>query len=413
MVFGAAAPRVGIDLAADQVFDGGYAVAGDPGGFARRRRHHAVSHHQQAVFVAGDEALDDDAAAFIHRHGIGRFDFVARQQVGEDAASMVAVVGLDDHRQADVLRGLPGVGRALHQPSFGDRHAAGRQQFLGQVLVARYAFGDGAGAVCFGGPDAALPRSVAELHQVALEQPDIGNVAVVGRVHDAGGAGPQAQRVDQGAQPRDGRRHVERAILDGRHHEVASLLQGGARDLFVPGAHHHLVDAAPRGLARLAKPARQAGQVLQFERDVLEDVARPGPFAQALQEAAAHAGAAAVLDQRGQPAGQALVEAGYRVGGEILQFADVHPRFQHRTVRPDVGAAQSHDIEKFNVFLFHGYGGVIAHWQAEVTPCKVEGRRAGWEVPTRGWAEEFLSMEIVKIGCYYTPPFCPYKLALL
>ncbi len=50
----------------------------------------------------------------------------------------------------------------------------------------------------------------------------------------------------------------------------------------------------------LPKPTGNAGQVLQFEGDVLEDVTRPGAVMQALHEAAPLADAAAVLDQRGQ-----------------------------------------------------------------------------------------------------------------
>jgi hypothetical protein len=60
-----------------------------------------------------------------------------------------------------------------------------------------------------------------------------------------------------------------------------------ARHFLVPGADDDLVDAADRGLAGLAEAAGHAGQVLQLERDVFQDVARPGAFLQAHQEAAA------------------------------------------------------------------------------------------------------------------------------
>ncbi len=130
-------------------------------------------------------------------------------------------------------------------------------------------------------------------------------------------------------------------------------MQRGAGDLFLPGAHDHLVDAAGGGFAGLAEAAAQPREVLQLQRHVLQDVARPGAFAHAGQEPAPHARAAAVLDQRGQPCGQAFVEAGNRVGGIVLQLSDIHPCFQNRAIRPNVRAAQSHDIEKFNVFLFH------------------------------------------------------------
>ncbi|KAG1247569.1 hypothetical protein G6F65_020094 [Rhizopus arrhizus] len=160
---------------------------------------------------------------------------------------MVAVIGLDHDGQADVFGRFPGVVFAAHQAAFRHRHAAGRPQLLGQGLVARDPFGDGAGAVGFGRPDPALGRTVAELHEVALEQTDIGDVAVVGGIHDAGRAGPQAMLVHQAAQARDGGGHVERAVFDGGHDQVARFVQGGAGDLLLPRPHDDLVDAAGRG----------------------------------------------------------------------------------------------------------------------------------------------------------------------
>jgi hypothetical protein len=56
---------------------------------------------------------------------------------------------------------------------------------------------------------------------------------------------------------------------------------------------------------------------------VFEDVRRPGAFLDPAQEAAALAVAAAVLDQRGQQGGEALVKAGDGVRREVLEFADI------------------------------------------------------------------------------------------
>jgi hypothetical protein len=102
-------------------------------------------------------------------------------------------------------------------------------------------------------------------------------------------------------------------------------LQGGAADDLVARAEGHFIDAVVAGGAGLAEAGLHAGQVLQFEDDVLEDVAGPGAVAQALQEAAALADAAAVLDQAGQPGGQAFIEAGEGIRGEFFEFADVEP----------------------------------------------------------------------------------------
>ena len=74
-------------------------------------------------------------------------------------------------------------------------------------------------------------------------------------------------------------------------------------------------------------------------------------FLQALQEAAALADAAAVLDQRRQPAGESFVEARNRVGGVVLQFPDIdHASSTGRYVH--IFAAQRHDIDDLNVLLF-------------------------------------------------------------
>jgi hypothetical protein len=109
-----------------------------------------------------------------------------------------------------------------------------------------------------------------------------------------------------------------------------------------------------RGLARLAETAGHAGQVLQFERDVFEDVRRPGAFLDAPQKTAAFAVAAAVLDQRGQKSRQTVIEARNGIRREVFEFADVDDRFDDRTVGPDVRTAQVADLEELDVFRFHG-----------------------------------------------------------
>src|SRR5471030_307614 len=312
-VFGGAATRVGVDLLVDQPDDVGAAVAGHPQRLARGGRDQPLADHQQAVLVAGDEALDDDAlaAALARSQRVGGLDVGLRHQVQRDAAAVVAVVGLDDHRHADVLRRFPGRFGAGDQLAFGHGHAAGGQQRLGQVLVAGDAFGDGAGFFGLGGPDAALHGAVAQLHQVAVGQADRGNLAHGGGVDDVGGARPQAYRLDQVGQVDDGGGQVVGFIFDHRHQQVAAGGQRGASDLLLAGAEGHLVQAgAVADLARLAEAGLDAGQVLQFQHHVFEDVAGVGAVAQAFEEAAVLADAAAVDDQIGQPSGQTLIQAG-------------------------------------------------------------------------------------------------------
>ncbi len=60
-----------------------------------------------------------------------------------------------------LIGGIAGILGVIAFAAFGDRHADRRNQLLGQVLVARDGFGDGAGLVGFGRPDAAHGGAVA------------------------------------------------------------------------------------------------------------------------------------------------------------------------------------------------------------------------------------------------------------
>ena len=262
---------------------------------------------------------------------------------------MVAVGRLDHHGQADALGGFPGFVGGFHRLACGHGHARGAQQLLGQVLVAGNALGDGAGAVGLGRPDAALGGALAQLDQIAFVQAQGGDRALSRRIHDTGGTGAQAAAIHQIAQLGHDGRQVVGQVVDGGHDQVTRRFQRQAAHHLVAGADHHFVNAGLLRHAGLAKAGFHAGLGLQLQRDVFHDVAGPGAVAQAHQETAAAAHAAAVLDQAWQPSGQALVEAGQGVGGEVLQRADVDHGFDHGAVRPDVGAAQmrhaaDHDV---------------------------------------------------------------------
>eukprot|EP01038_Epipyxis_sp_PR26KG_P014792 gene14792-19877_t len=183
--------RVGVELGVDEFLDGGAAVAGDGDQLAACCGDHLAAHHQQAVLVARDEALHHHVAALGVGHVVGRFDVFLLAQVQRHAPAVVAVGGLDHHGQADVLCGLPGFLGAVDDLAFGDGHAAGLEQALGQILVAGNAFSNRAGVLGLGGPDAALAGAVAQLHQVAVGQADRWNLAVGGGVDDVGRARAQ------------------------------------------------------------------------------------------------------------------------------------------------------------------------------------------------------------------------------
>ena len=355
MQFRRAAPWVAIDLAVDQFAHRRLTIAGDRDHFTAVGSNHLVADDQQSMFNAGNRAFDQHAGTFVHGDGVGFLDLLAGGQVDEDAAAMIAVDRFDANRQADVFGGFPGIVGAADFPAFRHRYAAIGQQCLGQVLVARDGFGNRAGGVGFGSPDAPHRRPVTELHQIAvIEQTDGRNVAVVGGVDNTCGRRPQTAGIDQIAQVFDGSSHIEWPVFDTGHDQIAAIVQRPAGHFFVEGTDNHLVDAALTGFARFAKTAGQAGEVLQFKRHVFEDMARPGAFLDPAQETAALLVAAAVFDQRGQQGHQAVVKTGDGVGGKVLQLANIDPGFEHWPVSPDIGPLQGNDVADDDVF--HGRG---------------------------------------------------------
>ena len=190
MFFKIATTWIGIEYI-DQLCYRGFAVADDKYRFATGAGSQLATDDQQAMFIARNEAFDQDATSFFQCGEVGSFDFSAGIQINKDASSMVGVGRFDDHRQADIFGGLPGVGRAIDDPSLRDRYATRFEQGFSQILVARNAFGDGAGAVGFGSPDATLFNPVAQLHQVAFRQSDRRDPALVSGINDTGRAGAE------------------------------------------------------------------------------------------------------------------------------------------------------------------------------------------------------------------------------
>ena len=266
---------------------------------------------------------------------------------------MVAVIGLDRHGQSDVLCGLPSVFDAGDQLALRHRHAAGLQQGFGQVFVTGNALGNGAGLVGLSRPDAALAGAKPQLHQVAFGQAQVRNAPFGGRFHNVGGAGAQAEVVNQLVQLRDRGFDVKRLVVNRGHDQVTARSQGGTAHLLMAGAKRYLVDPADRGFARFAKAGGHTGQVLQLQYHVLHDVAGPGALVQALHKTAALTHAAAVFDQAGQPGGEALHKAGQGVGGVVFQRSNVNPGFDDRPVSPNVGTAQVRNPQQLNILRGH------------------------------------------------------------
>ena len=345
------ATRIGVDLRVHQLRHAGLPVAHREQGLAACGGHQLAANHQQAVFMARKATFHQHLTAVPPRHGPGGHHLVTGVQVEADAASMVAVDRLDHHRQANLLSRFPGRFRAGSCLSLRDRYADRLQQAIGQVLVAGDGLADGTGAFGLCRPDAALAGAKPQLDQVAIGQPQVGNAAVGGRRNDRCGARPQETGVDLLAHGLHGGGHVEGLLVDHRHQQRMALSQCAAAHPLVTGAKHHAVDAAAGGAARLTEAGGHARQVEQLNDHMLQNVAHPGTLLQPLQESARFTDPALVLLQRRQPLAQPIGESGQLVGGVVLQLAQVQPGFQHRSISPDVGAAQVGDAQELDVVL--------------------------------------------------------------
>ena len=338
-----AAPRILVDLR-HQIPHRRGPVAGDHGRMAPRRGDQRPAHDEQAVVVAAAGAFHDDRRFLRPGHRERRLHLLARGEVHTHPAPLVAVARLDDDRHADLLGGRPGVGGVGDRPPLGHGDPRLGQERARELLVLRDRLGDGRGAVGLRGPDAALLGADAEAHQRPVREAARGDAAVLGRPHDGARAGAELHLEEQSPEALDLRGEVEGLVGDRGHDQPVGRAHAlhGERLLLV--RHDHLVDAGDRCLAGLAEADHDlAGQRLQLDRHVLEDVAHPGAGAQPLEEAAALADGAAVFDHRRQPRHDPLVEARQRVGGKLLQPAEIDDGFEHRDPGPLVGAAQGAD----------------------------------------------------------------------
>ena len=106
-----------------------------------------------------------------------------------------------------------------------------------------------------------------------------------------------------------------------------------------------VVLAVRAGRARLAVADVGAGEVLELERDVLGDVAGPGPVAQPRDEAAAPAERAGVVLEGRQERDERVGEAGELVRRVLLEDAEVDEHADDRLAGPVVRAAQDARLE--------------------------------------------------------------------
>jgi hypothetical protein len=157
--------------------------------------------------------------------------------------------------------------------------------------------------------------------------------------------------VRQIAEPVDFGGDIKRPVMHGGQAEFATGGQTGSCQVFVLILDGYLVHAIFRRLACPTETDVRAGQSLQFQGDVFQDMGQIGAALQPLEEPAALADAASMLDQAGKPGRQSLVEAGNHLGRQIFEFAQFDPGFQDGKVCPDVRSTQRQYLPKFHVKL--------------------------------------------------------------
>ena len=179
----------------DEGPDRARAVADDDVVLSARRGHHRLPHHEQPVGDAARELLHDHAAGAAvvlvdgDLEGVGHVVAVADPE--GDAAAMVAVARLDDHRVAEVARRGAGLLDRLRHAAARHRHPHLLEEHAGHLLVLGEGLGDGAGGVGLGGPDAAPPDPLAELAEAVVGDAAPGDAARNGRADDGPRAGPE------------------------------------------------------------------------------------------------------------------------------------------------------------------------------------------------------------------------------
>ncbi len=277
----------------------------------------------------------------------GGHDLLAGGEVGCHAPALVAVTRLDDHRHTDIAGSRPGVVGIARRTALGHRHADGLQERPRQLFILGDRFGNGAGAISLRGLDATELRAVAELHHALRVQPPHGNAAGLRRVNNRTGAGSKAGLMGEVAEALDLALDVIGPIVDRRQDEFPRRVQACQRQLFIVVLDDHAIDARLRGFTGTSETDFPAGQRLQFQRDVLENMPRVGPVPQPLKKTAACTDAAAVLDHAGQPACQAIAEPG-EVGGGAVEIVQLHPGFNHGCVGPNVRTTQGQHFTKFH-----------------------------------------------------------------
>jgi hypothetical protein len=323
-------------------------MGGDPLGHG----HHPSPDHQHPVVVPGDERLDLQHAA--PRLGLRPRepgpDGVLVPEVEADAASVVAVQRLEDHREPDP----PGRGHGLllgaDHLRTGDRESGGGQETVGEVLVPGDVDAEGRGPGGHRGPDPALVLPLPQLDQRLLVETHERDVATRGLVDQGLGRwaeGPALRQEDQLLQLGQDVEPFLRLdqVIDQPNGQAAGLQP----DSLLPVSVDHVVAAGIPRAPGLAPVHVSPGLPLEADGHVLGYVAQPRPVLQPLQEPSRAAQRARVVPEVGEELQEGFVEALERVRGPVLQRAQVDQQPDARVVRPVVRAPEHLRLQKAQV----------------------------------------------------------------
>ena len=279
-----AAARILVDDL-DELLDGVLAVADDMAGRAPGRGDEIAVHHQEAMIVALQEGLDDDRARVFARRRVALRDFFIVGEPDRNAAAMIAVVRFRHDRESDALGGANGLRFALHQFLFGHRQSQGRQDLVGLFLIARQFDRDVRGAAGYRGLNSLLKFAMAQLHQRLIIETQPGNAAMLGGAHQRGGRGSQGPALREANEfiarflpvPVSGN-GVHRPDRGGQQRTQQPQPKIAGRDAFVALRIfvHHGINTRCSGAARLAECDLLAGDILQLNGDVFENMPQPG-----------------------------------------------------------------------------------------------------------------------------------------
>ncbi len=154
--------------------------------------------------------------------------------------------------------------------------------------------------------------AVAELDERVAIEPDERDVATDGLVDERLGGWPERLPLGEPDEPLELGREVEEDGRIVRRDEVVDQGDGHPpglqADRLLAVLEDAVVLAGRPGRSRLAVADVRAGQVLELERDVLGDMARPRPLAQTGDEAAPTPERAGMVLQRRQQRDQRFAE---------------------------------------------------------------------------------------------------------